>query len=179
MEVGYATHPVEPPKGSHRQPRAAYNFWARLRRVPLRPPVVDVPVIFSDCSRVPQISSSTRCWISEEGIFADRILRGLGTFYAIVRRSLWGALDGHQLIGCRGLGGDGGRRTVECRVRNNNNNTIWGGSVLTGKEPPPHSGELNHALSQAGGPTQSQLSARCRQDTTSPWSTDCGGNIFC
>ena len=31
-------------------------------------------------------------------------------------------------------------------------------SILTGEEPPPHSGELKHALSQAGGPTQSQLS---------------------
>ena len=41
---------------------------------------------------------------------------------------------------------------------NNNNNAIWGGSVLTGEELPPHSGELKHALSQAGGPTQSQLS---------------------
>ena len=41
---------------------------------------------------------------------------------------------------------------------NNNNNTIWGGSVLTGEEPPNHSGELKHALSQAGSPTQSQLS---------------------
>ena len=41
---------------------------------------------------------------------------------------------------------------------NNNNNTIWGGSVLTGEEPPPHSGELKHALPQAGGPTQSQQS---------------------
>ena len=41
---------------------------------------------------------------------------------------------------------------------NNNNNTIWGGSVLTGEEPPLHSGELKHALLQAGGPTQSQLS---------------------
>ena len=40
----------------------------------------------------------------------------------------------------------------------NNNNTIWRGSVLTGEEPPPHAGELNHALSQVGGPTQSQLS---------------------
>ena len=37
-------------------------------------------------------------------------------------------------------------------------NTIWGGSVLTGEEPPPHSGELNHALTQAGVPTQFQLS---------------------
>ena len=41
---------------------------------------------------------------------------------------------------------------------NNNNNTIWRGSVLTGEERPPHSGELKHALTQAGGPTQSQLS---------------------
>ena len=41
---------------------------------------------------------------------------------------------------------------------NNNNNTIWRGSVLTGEEPPPHSGELKRALPQAGGPTQSQLS---------------------
>ena len=41
---------------------------------------------------------------------------------------------------------------------NNNNNTIWGDSVLTGEEPPPHSGELQHALPRAGDPTQSQLS---------------------
>ena len=41
---------------------------------------------------------------------------------------------------------------------NNNNNTIWVGSVLIGEEPPPHSGELKHALPQEGGPTQSQLS---------------------
>ena len=39
-------------------------------------------------------------------------------------------------------------------VPHNNNNTIWRGSVLTGEEPPRHSGELNHALSQVGGPTQ-------------------------
>ena len=44
------------------------------------------------------------------------------------------------------------------RPNNNNNNTIWGVSVLIGEEPPPHSGELNHALLQAGDPTQSQLS---------------------
>ena len=44
-------------------------------------------------------------------------------------------------------------------------------------EPPLHSGELNHALPQAGGPTQSQLSRLCRQDTTSPWSTDSGGGL--
>ena len=48
--------------------------------------------------------------------------------------------------------------------KNNNNITIWRGSVLTGEEFPPHPGELNHALSQVRGPTQSQLS-RCRQDT--------------
>ena len=62
---------------------------------------------------------------------------------------------------------------------NNNNNTIWRGSVLTGEEPPPHSGELKHALPQAGGPTNPSYPALCRQDTTSPWSTDYGGNIFC
>ena len=43
-------------------------------------------------------------------------------------------------------------------IYNNNNNTIWGGSISTGEEPRPLSGELNHALCQAGGPTQSQLS---------------------
>ena len=43
-------------------------------------------------------------------------------------------------------------------THHNNNNTFWTGSVLTDEEPPPHSGELNHALSQVGGPTQSQLS---------------------
>ena len=41
---------------------------------------------------------------------------------------------------------------------NNNNNTIWRGSVFTGEEPPPHSGELKHALTQAGGQPKSQLS---------------------
>ena len=50
------------------------------------------------------------------------------------------------------------RGEASSRARNNNYNPIWRGSVLTGEEPPPHSGELNHALTQAGGPTQSQLS---------------------
>ena len=40
----------------------------------------------------------------------------------------------------------------------NNNNPIRGGSVLTGEEPPLHSGELKHAFSQEGGPTQSKPS---------------------
>ena len=39
-------------------------------------------------------------------------------------------------------------------THHNNNNTIWRGSVLTGEEPPPHSGEEAHALSEVGGPTQ-------------------------
>ena len=50
---------------------------------------------------------------------------------------------------------------VNERVENNNknnNNTVWRGSVFTGEEPPPHSGDLKYALSQAGAPTQSQLS---------------------
>ena len=47
---------------------------------------------------------------------------------------------------------------------NNNSNTIWGGSALTGEEPAPHSGELNHALSQEdtphlhGAPTMEETS---------------------
>ena len=44
------------------------------------------------------------------------------------------------------------------RVRNNNNSTIWRGSVLTGEEPSTPLCELKHALFQAGGPTQSQPS---------------------
>ena len=40
----------------------------------------------------------------------------------------------------------------------NNNNPICRGSVSTGGESPPHSGELNHALFPEGGPTQSQPS---------------------
>ena len=31
VEVGYATHPVDSPGGTHRQPRAVYKYWARLR----------------------------------------------------------------------------------------------------------------------------------------------------
>ena len=53
------------------------------------------------------------------------------------------------------------------------------GSVLTGEEPPPHSGELNHAPSpkKVAEPNPSHPALR-RLDTTSPWSTDYGGNIF-
>ena len=36
---------------------------------------------------------------------------------------------------------------------NNNHNPIWRGSASTVEEPPPHSGELHHALSPVGGPT--------------------------
>ena len=56
---------------------------------------------------------------------------------------------------------------------NNNNNPIWGCSVSTGEEPPPHSGETSHALSQVGAQPNPIPSypAQCRQDTTSPWST--------
>ena len=50
------------------------------------------------------------------------------------------------------------KATYKKKMNHNNNNTIWRGFVFTSVEPPPHSGELNHALSQAGGPTQSQLS---------------------
>ena len=50
----------------------------------------------------------------------------------------------------------------------------WRGSVKTGEEPPLHSGEVNHAK-QAAQPNPS-YPALCRQDTTSPWSTDNGAN---
>ena len=42
----------------------------------------------------------------------------------------------------------------------NNKTIIQSGEApcLTGEELPPHSGELKHALTQAGGPTHSQLS---------------------
>ena len=69
-------------------------------------------------------------------------------------------------------------RTDRC-TSNNNNNPIWGGSVSTGEELPLHSGESYHALSQVRGPTHPSIPAPCRQDTTSLWSTDNGGNIFC
>ena len=48
-----------------------------------------------------------------------------------------------------------------------NNNTIWGGSVSTGEEPPPHSGELKHAQhpSRRQQPTIPAINALCRQDT--------------
>ena len=44
------------------------------------------------------------------------------------------------------------------RVSKTTTTQSGGGFVLTGEEHPPHSGELKHALSQVGGPTQSQLS---------------------
>ena len=47
----------------------------------------------------------------------------------------------------------------------NNNKTIWRGSVLTGEES---------ALPLWG--VESCCPALCRQDTTTPWSTDYGGN---
>ena len=90
------------------------------------------------------------------------------------QRFFFWALDGLQLLVVEGswVAGDarsltprcpatcttGLRHTNNTQQQHNNNNTIWGGSVLTGEEPPPHSGELKHTLSQAGGPTQSQLS---------------------
>ena len=52
---------------------------------------------------------------------------------------------------------------------NNNNNTIWRGSVLAGEEPPPHSGELKHALPMQAAQPNPSFPTLCRQDTTSPW----------
>ena len=49
--------------------------------------------------------------------------------------------------------------TTTATTTTTNNNPNWRGSVSTSEETPPHSWELmNHALSQVGGPTQSQLS---------------------
>ena len=53
---------------------------------------------------------------------------------------------------------DEGGELAGNRSSSSNNNTIGEAPFLTGEEPPPHSGELNHALPQAGGPTQTQLS---------------------
>ena len=90
------------------------------------------------------------------------LLRVLPELSAIFRSPRWrrvlchrGLLHNFILRACRHMAS-----FLNDRVQNNNNNnnTIWGGSVLTGEEPPLHSGDLNHALSQAGGPTYSQLS---------------------
>ena len=89
------------------------------------------------------------------------------------------------VVGCRGLGSDedAGSRVAKhiasplTRDHNKNNNPIWGGSVSTGEEPPPLSGELKHALSPSRRPNPiPAIPSLCRQDTTSPWSTDYGGN---
>ena len=49
--------------------------------------------------------------------------------------------------------------TATTTATTTNSNPNWRGSVSTGEEPPRHSWELmNHALSQVGGPTQTQLS---------------------
>ena len=60
--------------------------------------------------------------------------------------------------------------TFICVRNNNNNSTFWGGSVLTGEEPPACS-----PPSRRPNPNPS-YPAPCRQDTTSPWSTDYGSN---
>ena len=53
------------------------------------------------------------------------------------------------------------RSTVHAHIHTTGTTTIIQSGEApfsTGEELPPHSGELNRALSQAGGPTQSQLS---------------------
>ena len=60
----------------------------------------------------------------------------------------------------------------------NNDNTIWRGSVLTGEEPPLHSGKLNHALIPSKRPNPiPAVPPFIVKTPTSPWSTDYGGNI--
>ena len=109
-------------------------------------------------------TSSGRC---EEGFFR-RFLRHFRTpphgVESLSSGEFFGSLDGQQLFVVKGsrctISDDLWTNTsrLRARVQNNNNDTIWRGSVLTGEEPPPHSGALNHALSHVGGPTQSQLS---------------------
>ena len=54
-----------------------------------------------------------------------------------------GAAEGGPAEGGPAEGGPAEGGPAESQTHNNNNNnTIWGGSVLTGEEPPPHSGEL-------------------------------------
>ena len=60
---------------------------------------------------------------------------------------------------------------------NNNSNPIWRGSALTGEEPPRHSGELNHALSQVGGPTQTATLLHVVKTPHLHGGTDYGENI--
>ena len=116
-----------------RTPNAAAELesWKKVRRVGSRTSEFGTPRYAISGWRV-QLSTGTQAW--EPTI------------------SIPGA-DWSSMKFCRS-----GRHNEEGGRHSNNNNTIWGGSVLTGEEPPPHSGELKHALTQAGGPTQSQLS---------------------
>ena len=100
-------------------------------------------VIFRAPPAMPELSAS----FSSSRVLTVVSARGLLRVCQLVTTVLW--IYTHSYI-----------RQNNNNNNNNNdkNNTIWGGSVLTGEEPPPHFGELKHALSQAGGPTQSQLS---------------------
>ena len=61
--------------------------------------------------------------------------------------------------------------------RPNNNNTIWGGSVLTGEERPrPLWGVEACSAPKQAAQSNPSWPALCRQDSTSPWSTDNGRN---
>ena len=136
------------------------------------------PGVPDEAGRCHSFCSSTRC--GSEGVFSS-----FCAFFVLLRfvpelsasRS-WGALDDEELFVIEGSGvaltpGVSPRcQATICQFilsvcgqthpserslqNNNNNNTISGGSVLTGEEPPPNFGELKHALSQAGGPTQPQ-----------------------
>ena len=53
---------------------------------------------------------------------------------------------------------------------------IWRGSVSTGEEPPPHSGSWSMLSPKQAAQPNPSYPALCRQDTTSPWSTDYEGN---
>ena len=65
------------------------------------------------------------------------------------------------------------------RTVNNNNNAIWRGSDSTVEEPPPPLWGVEACSPPSRRPNPiPAIPAWCRQDTTSPWSTDYGGNVY-
>ena len=62
LEGWHPAHPVETPRGIHRQPRAVYKYWATLSGRPCDH-ALQVPAVLADLQwKVPQIRSSTECW---------------------------------------------------------------------------------------------------------------------
>ena len=69
--------------------------------------------------------------------------------------------------------------TQSWTLTQHNNNPFWRGCVFTGEEPPPHSGESNHALSKQVALTQSQLSRPKSSRHHISTEHHYGGNILC